>query len=90
MRIALRERPVTRHLERAVGADPGRDTVLAAIFDGDLAGAPRRLREFLASVGVKTEFADYGVAEQDSRRMIANALDGVRGKNFVGNREARA
>jgi phosphonate metabolism-associated iron-containing alcohol dehydrogenase len=77
-------------LERAAGADPGRDTVLAAIFDGDLAGAPRRLREFLRAVGVKTEFADYGVDEVESRRMISHALDGVRGKNFIGNREARA
>ena len=71
-------------LERAMGADAGRDAVLAAIFDGDLAGAPRRLREFLARVGVKTEFADYGVTDEDSRRMVANALQGVRGKNFIG------
>jgi hypothetical protein len=73
-------------LERAVGADPRRDAVLAAIFDGDLAGAPRKLREFLRRVGVKTEFADYGVPEEDSRRMVAAALDGVRGKNFIGAR----
>ena len=71
-------------LERAVGADPGRDAVLASIFDGDLAGAPRRLREFLRAVGVKTEFADYGVDEADSRRMVAHAMEGVRGKNFIG------
>jgi phosphonate metabolism-associated iron-containing alcohol dehydrogenase len=73
-------------LERAIGSDAGRDAVLARIFDGDLAQAPRRLREFLRAVGVKTEFADYGVAEEDSRRMVANALDGVRGRNFIGAR----
>ena len=73
-------------LERAAGADPARDAVLAQVFDGDLAGAPRRLRAFLAAVGVKTEFADYGVDEVESRRMVASALDGVRGKNFVGAR----
>jgi phosphonate metabolism-associated iron-containing alcohol dehydrogenase len=71
-------------LERAIGADPARDAVLAQVFDGDLEGAPRRLRDFLGRVGVKTEFADYGVAEADSMRMVANALDGVRGKNFIG------
>jgi len=76
-------------LERAAGTDSGRDAVLAAIF-GDLAGAPRRLREFLASVGVKTEFADYGVDAADSGRMVTHALDGVRGKNFIGHRGARA
>jgi phosphonate metabolism-associated iron-containing alcohol dehydrogenase len=71
-------------LERAIGADPARDAVLAQVFDGDLEGAPRRLRDFLGRLGVKTEFADYGVAEADSMRMVANALDGVRGKNFIG------
>ena len=76
-------------LERAAGTDSGRDAVLAAIF-GDLAGAPQRLRDFLASVGVKTEFAEYGVDAADSARMVAHALDGVRGKNFIGRREARA
>jgi phosphonate metabolism-associated iron-containing alcohol dehydrogenase len=71
-------------LERAVGAMPDRDAVLAQAFDGDLAGAPRRLREFLRRVGVKTEFADYGVDEAESRRMVSHALEGVRGKNFIG------
>jgi hypothetical protein len=33
---------------------------------------------------VKTEFAEYGVGEADSARMVAHALDGVRGKNFIG------
>jgi len=73
-------------LERAAGTDPARDAVLAQVFDGDLAGAPRRLREFLQAVGVKTEFADYGVDATESRRMVDHALDGVRGKNFIGAR----
>jgi len=71
-------------LERARGADAGRDAVLAAIFDGDLADAPQRLRAFLESVGVRTDFAHYGVTEDDSSRMIAAALEGVRGRNFIG------
>ena len=71
-------------LERAAGRDAGRDAVLAAVFDGDLAGAPARLRQFLESVGVRTDFAHYGVSEDDSSRMIAAALEGVRGKNFIG------
>jgi phosphonate metabolism-associated iron-containing alcohol dehydrogenase len=73
-------------LDRAVGTDPGRDAVLGQIFDGELRDAPARLREFLRAVGVKTEFADYGVPEDDSRRMVAHALEGVRGKNFIGTR----
>jgi alcohol dehydrogenase class IV len=73
-------------LERARGADPDRDAVLAQVFGGDLAGAPARLRAFLAGVGISSDFADYGVPPEESRRMVANALDGVRGRNFIGAR----
>jgi hypothetical protein len=71
-------------LERAAGRDAGRDAVLAAIFDGDLDSGPRRLRAFLESVGVATDFAAYGVDAKESSRMVADALQGVRGKNFIG------
>ena len=60
-------------LERAIGVDAGRDAVLESAFDGDLRDAPRRLAEFLERVGVQTEFAAYGVTDDDSRRMIAQA-----------------
>ena len=72
-------------LERAIGVDPGRDAVLASVF-GDLSDAPGRLAQFLKRVGVPTEFAAYGVTDEDSRRMVAQAMDGVRGKNFIGAR----
>ncbi|HET7728492.1 MAG TPA: iron-containing alcohol dehydrogenase PsrA [Usitatibacter sp.] len=71
-------------LRRAIGVSAERDAVLAAVFDGDLEAAPARLAAFLRSLGVATEFADYGVAEGDSRRMVLDALDGVRGRNFIG------
>jgi phosphonate metabolism-associated iron-containing alcohol dehydrogenase len=71
-------------LERAVGADPARDAVLAMVFDGDLKAAPRRLADFLGSVGVDSDFGAYGVSEEDSRRMVAHAMEGVRGRNFIG------
>lgn len=71
-------------LERAIGVDVGRDAVLASAFGGDLHDAPRRLAHFLERVGVETEFTAYGVTADDSRRMVAQAMDGVRGKNFIG------
>ncbi len=73
-------------LERALGTDPGRDAVLAQVFDNDLEGAPRRLAAFLAGLGVHTDFAAYGVDDADSTAMVRRALDGVRGKNFIGTR----
>ena len=70
-------------LQRAIGVDPERDAVLAGVF-GDLSEAPKRLADFLDRVGVPTEFAAYGVTEEDSRRMVEQAMDGVRGRNFIG------
>ena len=70
-------------LARAIGADAARDAVLARVFNGDLQGAPARLARFLEGVGVATEFGAYGVSEEDSQRMVASALEGVRGRNFI-------
>jgi phosphonate metabolism-associated iron-containing alcohol dehydrogenase len=71
-------------LERAIGIEQERDAVLGAVFTGGLRDAPRRLADFLASVGVATDFAYYGVGAEEEHRMVAHALDGVRGRNFVG------
>lgn len=71
-------------LQRALGADAGRDAVLARVFDCPLADAPAFLTAFLEQLGVSTRFESYGVSEAESRKMITNALDGVRGKNFIG------
>ena len=71
-------------LERAIGASAERDAVLARVFDVPLARAPAFLNEFLEGLGVSTRFESYGVSADESARMITNALDGVRGKNFIG------
>ena len=71
-------------LSRALGADAGRDAVLARIFDGALADAPARLTAFLEGLGVSTRFETYGVSEAQAAGMIEAALDGVRGRNFIG------
>ncbi len=71
-------------LGRALGADPIRDAVLAQVFDGPLRDAPSQLMRFFEKLNVSTEFASYGVSTDESEQMIANALEGVRGKNFIG------
>jgi len=68
----------------AIGRRADRDAVLAQVFDGDIAGAPEKLTAFLNGLGVATEFAAYGVTELESTAMIAAALDGPRGRNFIG------
>lgn len=69
---------------RAIGIDADCDRALLDIFGGKLQAAPERLAQFLQALGVQTEFSDYGVSEAESTRMVLTALDGVRGKNFIG------
>jgi hypothetical protein len=71
-------------LGRAMGKDAGRDAVLASVFDGDLPSGPARLTAFLEGLGVKTAFSEYGVGDEESDRMVRDAMGGVRGKNFIG------
>jgi alcohol dehydrogenase class IV len=72
----------------AAGADAERDALLASVFDGDLADAPAALDAFLHRVSVATRFSDYGVTNAEARTMVAFALDGARGRNFI-NRSPR-
>ena len=68
----------------AIGRRADRDAVLAQVFDGDIVGAPDKLTAFLNGLGVATEFSAYGVTEPEASAMIAGALDGPRGRNFIG------
>ena len=38
----------------------------------------------LRAQGVSTRFESYGVAAGEPERMVRDALEGVRGKNFIG------
>lgn len=71
-------------MSRALGLRPDRDAVLAQIFGGNLRAAPQRLTDFLEGLGVSTRFEEYGVPAEESQRMVAHALEGVRGRNFIG------
>ncbi|MBS0343191.1 MAG: iron-containing alcohol dehydrogenase [Proteobacteria bacterium] len=75
--------PLPMVLQRAIGHDAGRDAVLARAL-GPLDVAPARLAGFIERLGVKTRFADYGVSNEQADQMVAHALTGARGKNFIG------
>ena len=76
--------PLPMVLRRAMGRDAQRDRVLEAALGAPLHDAPERLARFIESLGVPTEFADYGVNEAEAQALIAHALKGARGKNFIG------
>jgi phosphonate metabolism-associated iron-containing alcohol dehydrogenase len=71
-------------MERALGRRADRDAVLAQVFDVPLARAPAHLAQWLASLGVSTEFETYGVSPGESNAMVESALRGARGRNFIG------
>jgi len=72
----------------AWGHDEARDRVLQRVFGNDLGEAQAQLRDFLHSLNVKTEFADYGVTAKEAEEMIDFAMQGARGKNFIGAKAA--
>ena len=74
--------PLPMVLRRAIGHDPARDAVLARAL-GPLDEAPERLAAFIERLGVKTRFADYGVTDEQAGQMVAHALAGARGRNFI-------
>jgi phosphonate metabolism-associated iron-containing alcohol dehydrogenase len=68
----------------AVGHSAERDRLLGEIFfTPPLVGA-ERLHRLLVRLGVATNFADYGVGVREAAEMLRDAMDGVRGRNFIG------
>jgi alcohol dehydrogenase len=73
-----------------VGHDPGCDATLRDIFGPDLEAGVRRLASFLEALGVSTDPAEHGVSPAEWPRLVAKAMQGERGKNFIGRPEVRA
>lgn len=71
-----------------VGVDGLCGQGLSAIFDGGLSDSADRLDRFLAQLGVSTDPAAYGVSSSEWEALIASALDGERGQNFIGSRQS--
>lgn len=72
-----------RILGLAWGRDQSRDRTLQKIFGKDQTRAQARLEAFLQSLGVKTQFSDYGVSDADAESIIENSMHGSRGQNFI-------
>jgi alcohol dehydrogenase len=72
----------------AIGADAACDAALRRIFDTDLERGIDQLARFLQSIGVSTSPADYGVSAREWDVLVDNAMQGERGRNFIGRRVA--
>jgi len=75
-------------MRSVIGQNAGCDLALGRIFGPDLAAGADRLDAFLAGLGISTRATDYGVTRENWLAAIDDALDGERGRNFIGTRAA--
>lgn len=74
-------------MRSVLGADADCDAALSEIFGPELAAAPGRLTDFLATLGVSPAAADHGVVAEEWEGLVADAFEGERGQNFIGTLE---
>ena len=60
---------------------------ICEIFCKDLEGGAAELENFLLSLGVKLNYFDYGISKLEFLRIVDDAFDGDRGRNFLGKKE---
>ncbi len=70
-----------------IGEDAECDRNLARIFGNDLGSASDKLTNLLDKLGVSTRASDYGVQSAEWEELLASALAGERGQNFIGTKE---
>jgi phosphonate metabolism-associated iron-containing alcohol dehydrogenase len=64
-----------------ISINSARDRVLFDIFQGPGENPEDTLRQFLFGLGVKQKFADYGISFGEGRKIVEEALGGMRGVN---------
>lgn len=74
-------------MRSAIGASPDCDDNLRRIFGQDLEAGADRLNAFLGELGISDDPASFGVAPDAWRSWVDDAIDGARGKNFIGPRD---
>lgn len=75
-------------MRSVIGRNETCDATLKRIFGDDLGRGADLLEDFLKALGVSTQATDYGVTREDWIEAIDDALEGERGRNFIGSREA--
>lgn len=61
---------------------------LTEIFGADLHDGAAQLEAMLAGLAVSTDGTTYGVSAREWTALVEDALEGERGRNFSGSREA--
>ena len=74
-------------MRSAIGVSPDCDNYLRQVFGDDLDAGADRLNQFLSQFGVSDDPASFGVDPGAWRSWVDDAIDGARGKNFIGPRD---
>ncbi len=74
-------------LDSVIGIDKDCDASLGRIFGPDLKAGVDDLSALLDTLGVSTQPAQYGIQGDEWAGMVATALGGARGQNFIGTRD---
>jgi alcohol dehydrogenase len=74
-------------MKSAIGRDPACDLALMRIFGPDLRRGCEKIGHLLDRLGVSRRPSDHGADRDEWLAVIADAFEGERGKNFIGDRD---
>jgi phosphonate metabolism-associated iron-containing alcohol dehydrogenase len=74
-------------MRSAVGASAACDETLKRVFGEDLDAGVDQLTSLLSDLGIDGDPGSFGVTSDDWNSWINDAIDGARGKNFIGHRD---
>ena len=74
-------------MRSVIGANARCDAALREIFGADLERGAQDLADLLTELGIADEPGTFGIGDADWRHWIDDAIDGERGRNFIGVRE---
>ena len=74
-------------MRSVIGENSSVDEDLKAIFGEDLDSACTDFEQWFHQLGIKTTPADYGYDAPCWQQLLRNALNGQRGKNFIGQQQ---
>jgi alcohol dehydrogenase len=74
-------------MRSAIGMSAECDAALQQVFGDDLQAGARQLEQFLVRLGVSVNPAAHGIGGDEWQSIVLEAIDGERGRNFIGNQE---
>ena len=74
-------------LQSVIGIGGFREQSLNDVFGSDLQQGVVNLNNFLSTLGIGNRFSDHGVTASSCSRIIDEAFEGERGKNFIGSKD---